>query len=210
VESNSDFSRQRWSAVLRDFLPASSNELIATWIVAHKIDFRIVKPRKTKLGDYRVPLKKNDRHIITVNSSLNPYSFLVTTIHEFAHFHTFSQFERKVNPHGPEWKKIYAEMLLPFVYDDIFPGDLRYGLIKHIKTPSASSCSDTRLLRLLKNYDSSKPTMTEDLPEGALFLLQGRTFIKGKLARKRYLCKEEPGGRLFRIHPLAEVTLVEN
>lgn len=175
------------------------------WINQHPILFRIVRPRSTKLGDYR-PLLNGKQHRITVNSNLNRYSFLITTVHEFAHYHDFVRNGRNKAPHGTSWKSIYVDLLEPFVLDnEIFPSDLTTGLISHMNRPSASSCADVQLLRILKKYDARQPILLEYLMEGARFKIGSREFIKGELMRKRYLCIEVSSKRRYRVHALAEV-----
>jgi len=191
--------------VLKKYLPEAAVPIVFHWIKQHPIQFKIVKPRTTKLGDYR-PLIPEKKHRITINNNLNPYSFLVTTVHEFAHYHDYVRNGRNKSPHGITWKNIYVDLLEPFVLDtDIFPSDLTTGLIGHMNRPSASSCSDIQLLRLLKKYDARQPILLEYLMEGARFKIGSREFIKGELMRKRYLCEEVRTKRRFRVHALAEV-----
>jgi hypothetical protein len=198
-----NLSRTEWAQHLSEYLPQGAVPVVASWITAHQIDFKIVKHRRTKLGDYRAA-HNGDPHRITVNESLNPYSFLVTTVHEFAHFHAHVDFGRRIRPHGSEWKGVYSTLLRPFIFDDIFPDDLRGGLLVHMNKPSASSCSDEQLLRLMKRYDAHQPITVEQLPAGTVFTIGRRKFEKGILVRKRYLCREISTGRVYRVHPLAE------
>ena len=58
---------------------------------------------------------------ITVNGDLNPYSFLITTIHEFAHLVTFEEYQGRVKPHGKEWQLTYSKMLYPVIEDGGLP-----------------------------------------------------------------------------------------
>ena len=50
-----------------------------------------------------------------MNGDLNPYSFLITTLHEFAHLHTFQQHGNRVNPHGDEWKTNFRKLLIDMI-----------------------------------------------------------------------------------------------
>lgn len=199
--------RSEWISCLDPYLPKGTSHAIANWIVAHQIDFKIVKHRATKLGDFR-PSHQGKPHCITVNKTLNPYSFLVTTVHEFAHFHAHVDFGNRIQPHGQEWKQTYSDLLKPFVFDDIFPNELRHSVLLHIKRPSASSCADTRLMRELRKFDHVPATFLENLPKGSTFRIGKRTFVKGELIRKRYLCRQLETNRLYRVHPLAEIELI--
>ena len=63
---------------------------------------RVSKPRKTKLGDYRRPGRPHQPHRISINGNLNPYAFLITLLHEWAHLEIYQEYKGKVAPHGPE------------------------------------------------------------------------------------------------------------
>ena len=79
--------KEKYRMVLSKYLPANFIEIVVELLVKHPVKFRVAKPRKTKLGDFRA--NRDGLHQITVNGDLNPYSFLITTIHEFAHLVTF-------------------------------------------------------------------------------------------------------------------------
>jgi SprT protein len=191
--------------ILGKYLPDEAVPIIHHWIKQHPVQFKIVRPRNTKLGDYR-PAVQGKPHRITVNANLNQYSFLITTVHEFAHFHDHHRNGRIKIPHGKSWKSIYVDLLEPFVLDSsIFPDDLNRGLVTHLNRPAASSCTDMHLMRLLKQYDERQPILLEHLMEGARFRIGNREFIKGELMRKRYLCIEVKSKRNYRVHALAEV-----
>ena len=87
--------------VLDKYLPEGCAPPVVDLLVENPVHFKIVKPRKTKLGDFRY---FNGKMMITVNGDLNQYEFLVTTLHEIAHLQTHVKFGRKVAPHGREWK----------------------------------------------------------------------------------------------------------
>ena len=74
---------------------------------------KVKNERKTRHGDYKqLP---NGKHEITVNSNLNSYRFLVTLIHEIAHFEAYKTFGRSIKPHGKEWKYTFQRLMLPFL-----------------------------------------------------------------------------------------------
>ena len=62
------------------YLPKNSVYLIEQWVKDLDVDIRVVKPRKSKLGDFRCNL--NRKYIISINNNLNQFSFLITLIHE--------------------------------------------------------------------------------------------------------------------------------
>ena len=86
------------------FLPNHFVEYVTDIFLASDVRMSIVRSRATKLGDFRAGFN-GEKHRITVNGDLNPYSFLVTTLHEFAHFITYEQYKDNVEDHGPEFCK---------------------------------------------------------------------------------------------------------
>jgi hypothetical protein len=170
-----------------------------------------VNGRATKLGDFRAGIN-GDKHRITVNGDLNPYAFLVTTLHEFAHLHTFEKYRNKVLPHGEEWKTAYRNLLLPAINSGQLPKDIEHALVHSLTNTKASSCTDHQLSRVLKTYDRPKEgiVLLEQLPKNTTFELNGRQFIKGALRRKRFVCQEVYSDRSYLVNALAEVRPINN
>lgn len=198
--------KQSVTEKLRAFVPAGFEEMVADLLFMHPVSFKIVKPRSTKLGDFRPPFR-GSKPQITVNGDLNPYSFLVTTLHEFAHLHTHLEHGSAVKPHGEEWKAAYRSLLLPAIDSGLLPDDVLNALVNSLASTKASSCSDVQLTRVLRKYDAPKDgiVLLESLPKNTTFALQGKAFVKGELRRKRYLCEEVSGKRKFLVHALSEV-----
>ncbi len=198
--------REKVLAGFRKFLPPGFEDIVVDLFLASPVKFKIVPPRKTKLGDFRIG-HGMEKPQITVNGDLNPYSFLITTLHEFAHLHTFQQYGNRVNPHGEEWKKNFRNLLIPIIDTGNLPKDIEIALVDSLVSIKASSCSDQKLSRVLKNYDEVKDgiEILERLPKNTIFALNGREFIKGELRRKRFLCEETISKRMFLVNSLAEV-----
>ncbi len=116
--------RERVAEGFRKFLPSGFEYIVTDLFMASPIKFKIVPGRKTKLGDFRMSFT-GEKPQITVNGDLNPYSFLITTLHEFAHLHTFQQYGNKVNPHGNEWKANFRKLLIPVIETGNIPKVLR-------------------------------------------------------------------------------------
>ena len=193
-------------AALKKYLPEGYEAVIAQKIVQHPIRFKITKPRKSKLGDFR-PGINGAPHQITVNGNLNKYQFLITTLHEFAHLYTHINYGSNIKPHGKEWKKAFNELLEPLKSDDKLPGELRAVLQKNQCQIKASSCNDTALYRVLKKFDKKNEdeTLLEDLQNNQAFILGKRVFVRGILKRTRYLCREVGTNRQYLINRLALV-----
>ncbi|MBD1429058.1 SprT family zinc-dependent metalloprotease [Sphingobacterium litopenaei] len=202
-----DFSKQ-----LSKYIPAEAAPIISQWINDTACRFKVTRSRASKLGDYRAPFRGSP-HQITVNHDLNPYAFLMTTVHEFAHLKTYQDFKNLVKPHGEEWKNNFKSLIQPFLKLNIFPSDIVIAINNYMNNPAASSCTDLNLYRVLKKYDTkiSEVTHVEELPEQAVFQLKnGRTFQKMEKLRKRYKCLEISTQKIYLFHPVAEVIPVKD
>ncbi|WP_431136571.1 SprT-like domain-containing protein [Psychroserpens mesophilus] len=194
---------------LQTYIP---NKAIPQVLELLKHDHLVVKvkqERKTRHGDYkRLP---NGRHQITVNSNLNTYRFLITLLHEIAHFEAYKRFGKTIKPHGIEWKKTFQHLMLPFLNPEIFPVEILPLLAKHFRSPKASSDTDIQLAYALKQFDApNDKTFIFELPLHSTFkLYNGRVFKKGKKRRTRYECVEIKTGRLYVFNPNAEVELLD-
>ena len=195
-------------AALDKYLPQGSLELVRPLLERYPIQLKISRPRKTKFGDYRMPTGKNP-HRISVNGDLNPYAFLITLLHEYAHLVAFDKFGRSIKAHGEEWQFCFKEIGSPFLNGKIFPSPVESAFKASLARGHASSATDHQLLRVLKEYDPEESTQArtfvEDLKPGALFELNGKVFRKGPKSRKRFKCEEIRSKRQFMVHPLAEV-----
>lgn len=197
---------QKFASQLEKYLPEKTAVDVARLLLERPVHFKIVKPRKTKLGDFRV---RDNAMIITVNGDLNPYSFLITTLHEIAHLRTYIQYKNKVRPHGIEWKKSFQDLLIPFYFKEVFPEEVKNALVSYINNPKASSCSDDKLYRALMKFNTKDEVLVENLQIGDRFQLNNYTFVKGQRARKRFFCTEVHSGKKYMVSGLASVTLIE-
>ena len=196
-------------SLLSKYLPEGTAPIIGRWIDYYQCEFKISRKRSTKYGDYRAPFKESG-HRISVNFDLNPYAFLVTTVHEFAHLLTWNEHKRKAKPHGAEWKANFKKMMRPFFDAHSFPEDVQRAIISYLQNPAASSCSDLHLFRTLKQYDQVAIDIitVESLPANSLFEMKnGRVFRKELQVRKRFRCVEIKTGAVYLFSPLAEVLL---
>ena len=195
-------------AELKEYIPESAILRISELLEHDNLTVKIKKERKTRHGDYRkLP---NGKHQITINSNLNQYRFLITLIHEIAHFETYHKYGRFIKPHGKEWKRTFQYLMLPFINPNIFPSELLPLLAKHFKNPKASSDTDTHLALALKQFDEpNNKTLVFEIPLGQTFkLYNGRVFKKGKKRIKRYECLEISSGKLYLFNPNAEVEVI--
>lgn len=198
---------QELAIKLRPFLPTGVEYDIAKLIISYQVSFRITKPRESVYGDYTSPMF-NQPHKITVNGNQNKYAFFITTLHEFAHLLTWEKFRNKVKPHGAEWKNEFKLLANPYLKQDIFPAELAKALKKYMENPAASSCSDENLMDALRLFDRKSKPLLKDLAENTKFELNEMVFIKGRLVRSRYECKNAVTGDVYLISGTAEINLV--
>jgi hypothetical protein len=197
---------RKFEHILVKYVPQNAVGPVHDLMEEHFVNLHITRKRKTKLGDFR-PAQNGKPQRITVNHDLNPYSFLVTFLHELAHQKVWAKHKNKVKPHGIQWQQEYQSLLQPFLTAEIFPPEILEKLDLDNKKIFASSNADVALSRQLKKFDRNKNTITiEDLPDNATFRLSdGRTFRKLRLRRKNYLCLQLHNNRKYIFNPMAEV-----
>ena len=190
---------------LFQYVPEASKDQLREYLQKIPIEIKVTRQRLTKHGDFS--LKRNGMSLITVNNSLNPYRFLITLLHELAHYKVVKQFGHRVKPHGKEWKKAFQETLLPFLCPNVFPDPIFSILARHMKNPKASTDRDFNLVMALKTFDENKfQTFIYQIENGAMFqIYNGKKFIKIKKRRTRFECKEVQTGKIYVFSPHAEV-----
>lgn len=194
---------------LADYLPENTTDDVMYYLQQFKVHLTVTRKRESILGDYRNAYQ-GKAHRISVNGNLNPYSFLITLLHELAHLLTYERYQHKVAPHGKEWKMIFGQLLAGFLQKNIFPSDIKDALRKSVNNPSASSCGDLQLMRVLKKYDQQRPNQytIESLPLNSEFIINGgRKFIKGEKVRTRYKCIEVSTKKVYLFSAIYDVTI---
>jgi hypothetical protein len=204
-------NKEQLIPVLQKYLPSGSEHYAADLMSHHKIQLRIKNPRLTKLGDYRPPTNESS-HRISINRDLNPFSFLITFMHEVAHLVNFEKSGPRVPPHGIEWKKEFQVVSTPIIQQNLLPNDVHSALNRYLKNPKASSCTDANLVRTLKKYDASQEHMlVEEIPSNEIFETQdGRRFMKLEKMRTRFRCQELKTGKIYLVPGLMQCKPVLN
>ena len=172
-----------------------------------QFQIKLTRSRKSKLGDYCYD-RRNGQHTITLNRDLNPYEFLLTYLHEVAHYAVTLNDGIKVKPHGKEWKAAFRQLLLPVLDGPIFPPEIRILLRDHLRSPMASARSDLALAKALHEYDEIEahlPVYLEALQPGDRFEFNDEVFEKRSDRRTRVLCKLIPSGKLYLLSKVAPV-----
>ena len=187
-----------------NYIPKLSVNLVKNLIKEENLTIKIVKIRKTKHGDFKKFINGSSQ--ITLNLTENKYRFLITLIHELAHFRVNKNSNSKIAPHGSDWKNTYKLLMLPFLNNSIFPDNILSKLAKHMKNPSATTDSDIDLVISLSKYDKHNDSVfLFDVMSESLFEFNNQIYKKiGKL-RKRYICKDIIKNKKYLFSPVTRV-----
>ncbi len=199
--------------VFEQFLPASAAAYGRQLWQQHQFQFRVSKPRRTRLGDFKV-LPGGTLHI-TVNADLNPYAFLLTYIHEVAHavVHRQTQTTKRRSrpkPHGSQWQLAFQQLMQPLLIEAVYPPAILEPLRDYMRQPAATSYAHPTLMHALRQADP-KPAgqiLLHHVPEGQAFTFAKKTFVRGTFRRTRIVCKEVESGKSYTI--LAHALVIVN
>ncbi|WP_128547249.1 sprT domain-containing protein [Larkinella soli] len=156
--------------------------------------FRVTRPRRTKLGDFRAEPGKG--FTITVNDNLNPSAFLITYLHEVAHLIVFRQYRRRGAPHGSLWQRTFREVMQPILHEGVFPASVLEPLRDYLTNPAASTGAHSALTHALRQLDA-RPTgqkLLIEVPEGETFRFLQKDYVRGMKRRTRVVCTEKSSG----------------
>ena len=195
---------------LEEFIPVKSINYISSLIEKENIQFKVVKQRRSKHGDFKRTI--NGDYIITINRFYNQYRFILTLIHELAHyFVTIKYFKAK--PHGKLWKNKFKELLNPLLDKSVFPNDLLKYLSRHMENPKSTFSYDIELSKVLDKYDNSRQKYfyLDQVKDGEIFFYgDGNKFLKIKKRRKRYLCESLLNKKKYLFLGNAKIKIDEN
>lgn len=196
--------------ILTTHIPASAVEYCFGLWKASPFELKITRSRQTKVGDFTSRRTKAHPRI-TLNNDLNPYVFLMTYVHEVAHLRVYLALGNRVDPHGEEWRTVFTDLMIPLLWESVFPEEILHELRRHMISPKASSFADTQLTQAFRKYDKNTNHLSvlADIPEGSVFQFHGRYFKKGKLRRTRVLCLEMQSKRRYLVPADALVSDVQ-
>lgn len=176
--------------------------------------FRVVRPRRTRLGDFRA--LPHGQTFITINADLNPYAFLITYVHEVAHAEVYRTQRRRTKPHGRAWQMAFQQLMQPLLTDAVFPPAILEPLRTYMAKPAATTSASPGLMLALRQIDLpiadtlvAQRVLLSDVPEGQSFEFAKKTYVRGTLRRTRVVCKEMGTGRAYAILAHALVTIDE-
>ena len=193
---------------LYTYIPKNAHETIDTYLQAQDLTIKIKKERASKHGDFRK--LKNGTYLITINNNLNPYQFLLTLVHEIAHYKTHKTFGI-VKPHGIEWKNTFKQLMLPFLKPEVYPNEILPHLAKYLLNAKASTDNDQQLAIALKQKTlNSDKNYIFDIDIGTKFELLERRFILLEKKRTRSICLDINSKKKYFIKLNSEVKPLEN
>ena len=170
----------------------------------------IARCRSSRQGDYLFD-RRTGMHRISVNGDLDPYSFLITYLHEVAHRIVNAQRGlSRVRPHGSEWKEAFRFAMAPVLNAEVFPEAILTALCRHMLQPKASTHADPALVQVLGLYRSKGEGLIylSNLSADEVFVFRGQQFQKIHHRRTRVLCRHLSSGRRYMIAGMALVQKV--
>lgn len=198
------------TAKLGLWCPPGTLPLVDRWLSSRKFHLKISRDRLTKLGDFR-PASGRQAARISINHNLHPVEFIITLAHEIAHYDVFRDYRKRKMPHGEEWKDRFRALLREIVESGALTTEVNDAIMRcYFLREGIASSSCMQLKKVLEMGEEKRVLRVADLSEGEQFMLRnGKAFIKGERIRVRYRCTEVESGRIFTVHPLAEVVKKE-
>jgi hypothetical protein len=194
-----------YRALLQRFLPENAIDRVLQTLEEYKVQLKITRQRKGKLGDYRFD-ERWSCHRISINYNLGQYHFLITLLHEFAHMLVKERCKYRPMPHGPEWKSAFREIAGPYLTEGIFPEEITRAFATHLQKGKASTSTDPQLAAALLTQSGVTGTLTLDrLDIGTEFRFKDKHFRKMEKRRTRYLCYCLSDKRTYLISPAAPI-----
>ncbi|MDG1262120.1 MAG: hypothetical protein P8H59_04905 [Flavobacteriales bacterium] len=183
-------------------LPISSHSYCQELLDEKPIRCYLAQARTSKWGDFRFK-----GPIITVNKNLPPPLFLLTFLHELAHFHTYIAFGRKISPHGIEWKTTFQELVKPMTEIGAF-GALNDVVTAHMKRPKATIGADAALHSAALKAMGMDGQQVAELNPGDTFTFRNERYRVETTLRKRIRCVQISSGKRFLFQPSVQIDMV--
>lgn len=191
----------------KNLLPHGAEFMIEKWISPYSVEIQLKRDRKSKLGDYR---RLRNHNIITINESLDKNLFFLTLTHEIAHLIAFSQFGKKIRPHGIEWKNTFSTLILESI--EFYSSDFKNLMMEYSQNPKANLYSFSPLANYYNLSNNQSNITVCELEDQAVFRIGKRVFRKEKKRKIRYLCTDVNSGKKYLINgiaPIDEVIKIE-
>ena len=156
--------------ILTTHIPAPAVEYCFHLWKASPFELKITRSRQTKVGDF-TSRRTRSHPRITLNNDLNPYLFLMTYVHEVAPLRVYLTLGNRVDPHGEEWRTVFTDLMVPLLWESVFPDEILHELRRHMINPKASSFADSKLTQAFRKFDknASQFAILAEIPEGSVF-----------------------------------------
>lgn len=190
-------------ALLEKYLPENAFSFVDQWLKGHKVHLVISRSRGSKLGDYQK--LENQSHKITVNYDLPQELFFFVLTHEIAHLIAFQRSKnKKIAPHGAEWKAVFRELLLESL--TIYSEGLKPHILQFSKSPKANFMASGPIVRFFHQPNlADNEIFIESLNLNDHFLYKKQKFKILEKFKKNYLCANLQNGKKYVFKPLAKV-----
>ncbi len=201
-------SKEEIADFLSKFIPQQAVHYLADFFFQSPLMLKVTRSRLSKYGDYRAPFG-NHGHRISVNGDLNPYAFLLTLVHELAHYKVQVNHGSQVKPHGKEWKNEFKNLMMPLLNSEVFPAEVLKQIRTYMLNPKASTCSDPVLFAVLNKFNKNPVTYLTDIEYGKPFAFKGRVYKRLEKRRTRFKCMQLPENKYVLINGVAEVQKIK-
>lgn len=170
----------------RDFVPKASITALSEMTAGHHVIIKVSAARQSKWGDFRAPYGVYKLPRISVNRNLSKEAFLMTLVHEWAHYELWKEKYRGA-AHGNTWKQRFISLMQPFLTLDNFPEPILNLMFDYFQNPKAAISSAPELHAALTGKKDNHSILSE-LNEGTRFVYRKNTYERRALRRTRILC----------------------
>lgn len=192
---------------MNNYISEQSQIFIAQLLERYPTSVVSKKGRVTKYGDYRF-FNDTGKHQITINNNLSTDAFLFVLIHEIAHRVCYEYFQRKVSPHGDEWKKIFSKLLHQALDKRLFSTEVVKELSLFAISPKSVVSKNSKLHNLFfPERIEDGQFLLESIDFGAEFVFRKRVYRRLDKRRTRILCEEKSTKRKYLFSQSTLVTL---
>jgi hypothetical protein len=204
-------ARHDYKSTILERFPENSRAIILDYLQRFNFQLKITKPRKFRLGSFKAaPVGRIP--VISMNSDLGSYSFLLVFLHELAHLDVWIKYGRKASPHGHEWKTSYQTLVSPLMNQGFLPEKLVIELSRYFMKTPATYHKHTGLIRVLNELEGRKNMLTLiEIPYHSDFLLpDGRLMKKQERLRTRFKCYSYSNRKYYLVPGSAQIIPVKD
>lgn len=191
--------------ILSKYLNANALHEIIYLLTSNNIKLIITKPRKSKYGDF-YPIK-NGVPSISINNNLNHDSFLITLLHEIAHFEVWKKSKSLKNPHGNHWKHEFFKLLTHYIKLNCFSEKAIIAIKKSFKIRNKEIVYSKRTMYIgLNNEKFEDKFILKNIPKNSIFMdNKNNEYEIIEKRRTRFLCRNIKTKKLFLVHEFFKV-----